>query len=565
MNKNLKNKYLSSAFLLLITSLIVKIIGAVYKIPLTAYIGATGRGYFANAYNLCIPIHGITMGAFPVALSKLVSKYNACGDKKRLKALRVGADRLFFAVGITGTALMMLFAKPYAKYIASSPDCIYTVAVLAPSILFSCLAASYRGYYEGFLNMVPTSVSQLIEAVFKMVFGILFARVSMWYLISEYQKVGTVLGTLASSEQEALSMIYPYTSAGAMMGVTLGSLVSLAYVFLYHKIKCDRAIERIKDYGSPAVKELLSFAFPIMISCAVQSVFQFLDTASIQYSLGNADLSLLKSVYAESLEFAGSSDKDVVTYVYGLFSTALDFKNLIPGITMALGVSAVPAISAAVEVKDKEKLSSLCTCVFKYTTLLSVFGGFFIALNSREILTLFYSSSQDIVDGCDEIVKLFSLTVPVYSIAGTAVFAVQAIGKPEKSILPYCVSGAIRVVLNMLLVSNSKFILNGAVIAGFAGYFIMALWNIVIALRETKMKFSFSQALIKPIFAGICLYFCADYIFKTINLGLGLFMTLVVKGILCVIIFAVLCLIFGCLSLNEIKSFINCKKYSLNT
>ncbi len=551
--------------MLLVTSLIVKIIGAVYKIPLTAYIGATGRGYFANAYNLCIPIHGITMGAFPVALSKLVSKYNACGDKKRLKALRVGADRLFFAVGITGTALMMFFAKPYARYIASSPDCIYTVAVLAPCVLFSCLAASYRGYYEGFLNMVPTSVSQLIEAVFKMVFGILFARVSMWYLVAEYQKAGTVLGSFASSEQEALSMIYPYTSAAAMMGVTLGSLVSLAYVFLYHRIKCDRTIERIKDYGSPAVNELLSFAFPIMISCAVQSVFQFLDTASIQYSLSNADLSLLKSVYAESLKLAGSSDKDVVTYVYGIFSTALDFKNLIPGITMALGVSAVPAISAAVEVKDKEKLSSLCICVFKYTTLLSVFGGFFIALNSRDILTLFYSSSQDIIDGCDEIVKLFSLTVPVYSIAGTAVFAVQAIGKPEKSILPYCVSGVIRVALNMILVSNSKFILNGAVIAGFAGYFVMALWNIIIAIRESKMNFSFLQALIKPIFAGICLYACAGYIFKSIDLGLNIFVTLVVKGVLCVMIFAVLCLILGCLSVSEIKSFINCKKNSLNT
>ncbi len=549
----------------MITSLIVKIIGAVYKIPLTAYIGATGRGYFANAYNLCIPIHGITMGAFPVALSKLVSKYNACGNKTRLKALRAGADRLFFAVGAAGTVLMMIFAKPYAKYIASSPDCIYTIAVLAPSILFSCLAASYRGYYEGFLNMVPTSVSQLIEAVFKMAFGILFARFSMWYLILQYQNGGTVLGTAVSSEQEALSIIYPYTSAAAMLGVTLGSFVSLAYVFLYHKIKCDKTIERIKNYGSPAVNELLSFAFPIMISCAVQSVFQFLDTASIQYSLGNADLLLLKSAYVESLEFAGSSENDVVTYVYGLFSTALDFKNLIPGITMALGVSAVPAISAAVEVKDKEKLSSLCTCVFKYTTLLSVFGGFFIALNSREILTFFYSSSQDIVDGCDEIVRLFSLTVPVYSIAGTAVFAVQAIGKPEKSILPYCVSGSIRVVLNLILVSDSRFILNGAVIAGFVGYFVMAVWNITIAVRETKMKFAFSQALIKPLFAGICFYVCASYVFYNVNLNLGLFVTLVLKGIFSILIFVIFCVIAGCLTFDEIKTFINCKKNSLNT
>lgn len=82
--------------MLLVSTVIVKIISAIYKIPLTAYIGATGRGYFSIAYNLCLPIHALTMGAFPIAMSKLVSKYNAIGDKKRVTALKSASNKLFF-------------------------------------------------------------------------------------------------------------------------------------------------------------------------------------------------------------------------------------------------------------------------------------------------------------------------------------------------------------------------------------------------------------------------------------------------------------------------------------
>ncbi|MBE6720810.1 MAG: hypothetical protein E7571_09215, partial [Ruminococcaceae bacterium] len=183
---NYKNKYMTSAFLLLLSSVIVKIIGAVYKIPLTAFIGAVGRGYFASAYNLYLPVHAVVMGAFPVALSKLTGKYNALDDKQSLAAIQKGSHRLMIKVGLVGLVIMLLIAKPYSELIAASPKSIYTILVLAPSILFSSMAASYRGFYEGFMNMKPTAVSQTLEALFKMVFGLIFARVTMAWLMQTY-------------------------------------------------------------------------------------------------------------------------------------------------------------------------------------------------------------------------------------------------------------------------------------------------------------------------------------------------------------------------------------------
>jgi len=131
----MKQKYIGSALLLLISSVAVKLISAVYKIPLTAYIGATGMGYFNVAYNLYMPIHSVIMGAFPIALSHLVSKYNANANSAKVYSLKKASRLLFFIVGILGTGIMILAAKPYAQLVASEKS-IYTIYVIAPTVLF---------------------------------------------------------------------------------------------------------------------------------------------------------------------------------------------------------------------------------------------------------------------------------------------------------------------------------------------------------------------------------------------------------------------------------------------
>lgn len=558
---SLKSKYLSSAFLLLITSVIVKIIGAVYKIPLTAFIGAVGRGYFAAAYNLCMPIHAITMGAFPVALSRLVSKYNANGNTHMILSLRKGSGRLFALVGLTGMCIMLALSRTYSVWIASSPKSIYTILVLAPSILFSCMAASYRGYYEGFMNMLPTSVSQMLEAVFKMVFGLIFAKLAMAYLYNSYLETGMILGENICSDEQALSMIYPFTSAAAMLGVTLGSFVSLMYLSVYHLINREKGIKYSNFAVHDAQRELLSFSFPIMVSCAVQSVFQFLDTATVQYALGSIGTDTLKSAYYECVSSADIADSDLVTYVYGLLSTALDFKNLIPGVTMALGVCAVPAISSACEMKDSERLSVLINSIYKYTALLSALGGIFLALFSRDILSLFYGkSSPDIVTGCDSLVKYFALTVPFYSLAGTAVFSVQAVGFPQKSIKPYVFSGVIRVVLNLILVRKSGLILLGSVISGAVGYFVMWVWNAGIVCKITKTEFDLLNAVIKPLTVSVLSYFSSKIICSYITFECNLIIKLLIEAAVCGTIFCILCFLCNVLKFSEIIFAFNFKK-----
>ncbi|WP_296080053.1 polysaccharide biosynthesis C-terminal domain-containing protein [uncultured Eubacterium sp.] len=547
---NLKGKYLSSAFVLLLSTVTVKVISAIYKIPLTAFIGGVGRGYFAYAYNLCLPIHAVTMGAFPIALSKLVSTYNSKGDTSKVLSLKKGSFRMFSLVGFVGLAFLLCAAKPYSDLVAHSPKAIYTVSVLAPSVLFSCMGASYRGYFEGFLNMIPTAVSQTIDALFKMVFGLLFAKYSMAYLFQRYQATGMVLGTTACDEQTALSLIYPFTSACAMLGVTLGAFASLCFLSVYSKYHSPKINIRLDTKS--ANKELFAFSFPIMVSTCVQSVFQFLDTATIQFSLNKIDVSVLHSAFFQSLKFVNISNKDLPTYVFGVFSASLDFKNLVPGVTMALGISAVPAISRAFEQKNQERFSALVNSVYKYTVLLSSLGGIVLYVCSEEILNLFYGKdSRDIVVSSVGLVKCFALTVVFYSLAGTAVFAVQAVGLSQKSILPYAVSGVIRIVLNIVLVTDEHFVLYGAVVSGAVGYAVLTAWNIAVLCKYTKIKFDFLRVILLPFAVfGLTLYFCKILFVQPFlpDSTIGL---IIIKAVISLIFYCILCFLCGMLNFKD--------------
>ncbi len=545
---------------MLVTTVIVKIISAIYKIPLTAFIGAVGRGYFAYAYNICMPIHAITMGVFPIALSKLVSTYHSKKNVKMVDSLSKASVRLFSLIGFIGMAIIIVCAKPYSSLIVHSEKSIYTILVLAPSVLFSCMAASYRGYYEGFMNMVPTAVSQTIEAVFKLVFGLLFAKYSMAYLYQEYVTSGTVLNHSAASDEEALSFIYPLTSAAAMLGVTLGAVFSLAFLCLYKKINSKNLIVGRQDIKD-AKRLILSFSFPIMISSAVQSVFQFLDTASIQMALNHVESSVLFSAYESSLHLTSIAEEDLPSYLFGIFSASLDFKNLVPGVTMALGVCAVPAVSKAFESKNKEALTSITNSIFKYTALLSCLGGLVIAVSCEEILTVFYGSgSRDIVIGAKPLVLYFALSVPLYSLAGVAVFTVQAIGVPEKSILPFFVSGMIRVALNYLLITNDKLLLSGAVISGAAGYLLLTVWNIVIIVRCAKIKISLSDIVIKPLLVSMNTIVLFCFCQKALICSSNLYFILLFKTAILLVLYCILCICFGLIRFKEMFAYFKKKK-----
>lgn len=164
--KRKSQSLLNGALVLSVSTLLVKIIGVIYKIPISNMMGAVGRGYFDSAYNLYIPIYNISMAGLPVAVSKMVSQHVALGRYRDVRMIFRVSARLFTFTGILGTVLLLIFAYPYAL-IAKTNEVIPAIIAITPSIFFCCMMSIYRGYYNGLRNMNPTAISQVVEAIGK--------------------------------------------------------------------------------------------------------------------------------------------------------------------------------------------------------------------------------------------------------------------------------------------------------------------------------------------------------------------------------------------------------------
>lgn len=547
MEKGIKQKYIGSAVFMLAAAVLVKLIGAVYKIPLTSYIGATGRGYFSVAYNLYLPVHALTMGAFPIALTKLVSTYNAKNNRARIIQLRRASKKLFFIAGLIGAVAVAALAVPYSNLICSSPKSIYTVFAIAPSVFFSCLCACHRAFSEGFIDMKPTAVSQLIEALVKMIFGLLFARLAMSCLYNCYLQTNTVMGALMKNEEQAFSAIYPFTSAAAMLGTTFGSIAAYAFAKAYTQINYKSYSSRKIEYKS-AYNELLAFSVPLVCATVIQSLSNFADTSSIQYCLTLCDKSVLEEIY-------GVQGEDLFTYVYGIFAAALDFKNLVPAVVMALGITAVPAVSAAFE-SDTARFTRLINEIFKYTVVLGIAGGLVLALFSKDILSLFYSKSNpDIVENAGALLFYSAVTILPCCAAVTSVYCTQALGFAKQTIIPFIVAAVIRILINFILVTKSEINILGSCVSNFLGFTIIIIATMLTIHKKTNTDFDLKSIFIKPIFAGVITYFAVDGIKKYADAFESKIFYLVILLIILVVFYSISLITLKIISIKEIKSF----------
>ncbi len=511
-NKQRKSQtLLNGALVLSIATVIVKVIGVIYKIPLSNMIGTVGRGYFDSAYSLYVPIYTISMAGLPVAVSKMVSQQMALGRFRDVRQIYKVAKRLFLIMGILGTLAMFILAYPYAA-VAKAPNAIPAILVITPSIFFCCVMSSYRGYYNGLRNMTPTAVSQVLEAGGKLVFGLICAKLVISYGYSRFEQGLTVFGQTVADETEALSAIYPYAAAAAAVGVTLGTVVGMIYLMILNKIKGDN-ITKAELVSSPApqnatviAKKLVMFAIPVVASSLVFSITNLIDAITVQnrldYVIAN-NLDYIRSLY--STELANIKDEDVKTFLYGAYSLSLDFKNLIPSITMPLGVSAIPALSAAWAVKNKKQIKVSIESVLRVTMIIAMPCGIGMGVLAQPILSVFYGSGEAAsgVSVAAPVLMAYGFTISLMSLSQPMTNMLQALDKAKLPLISLSLGAVAKLIANYILVAIPSINVNGAVIGTIICYAIIVIFNLISLVKIAKIRINFLSVFIKPTVCGI--------------------------------------------------------------
>lgn len=510
--------------------LLVKVIGLLFKIPLTDMIGAAGRGYFNSAYEIYTPIFAISMAGLPVAVSRMVAENIALGNYREPRMICKVSKRLYILVGIAGTLVLLLAAYPYARFVANERS-LPAVLCVAPSIFFCCFMSTYRGYYEGLRNMTPTAISQVVEALGKLIIGLILAKLVIATGTSQYESgmlasgnvSAVVFGNEVTSLAEANSVITPWAAAGAVMGVTVGSIAAAAFLSIYYKIKGD-GFTRTQLVNSPKsqpsdvlAKKMVKIAVPMVISALILNITNLVDTVTIQSRLTAAiesDMTTVLQMHAEAINEAVSLSRlnindsaEIVKYLWGSYGMALDFRNLIPNLTLQLGISALPALAAAWAVKERNGIKSTIELVLRICMLIGLPAGIGMAALAEPLLTLIYGrgSSSDAIPVVAPIMIVYGLATALMAVSTPITNMLQAIGRTDIPVKSVVVGAICKIVCNFILVGNPKINVYGAVAGTVLFYVVIVTCNLTSLLRISKVKINWGSILIKPLIsAALC-------------------------------------------------------------
>lgn len=482
-----KQSYLKGAVILVAANALVKIIGALFKIPLASIIQEEGMAIFSTAYNLYACMFVIATAGLPVAVSKMVSASLAQNNRAETKKIFKAALTLLTLIGLAGMLVLLLGARVFAVYAVKSPSSYLSIIAISPAIFFVALLSAFRGYFQGHSDMFPTAMSEVAEALGKLIIGLLLA-----YLLMPSGVVNA--------------------AAGAVLGVTAGTFfacVIMAVTFIVRK-RNTRSDGLTAQYTSRSTKqifiELAKVSVPITIGAAVSSLTNIIDVVMIRQRLQT--IPVTQEIFTTLTEFYGLSSTEAVIgslmkikpseILYGAYSGfAIPLFNLPPTIIMSLSMSVVPFISGAFAVKNHAEVKKLSESTLRITMLFSMPCAVGLSVLSQPILAAIYNNAR-----AASMLAILGYAVIFVSLVSVSTAMLQATGHVMIPVRNMAIGGVVKIVTNYIMIAIPSLNIGGAPISTNLCYFVIAALNIISVQKIMKAELSFSGFILRPVLAS---------------------------------------------------------------
>ncbi len=461
MSSNKNQAFMKGALILMIANLLVKFIGAAFKIPLTYVLHEEGMGIFSSSYNMYAWMFVVATAGIPVAISRMVAESRAKGQHSEVKKILRGSLVLMTVIGIIGTSVLFFGARPFSQIMKNS-DAAYGIAAIAPALFFVCIMSVFRGYFQGRQDMMPTAMSEVVEALGKLVAGYALAVV-------------------------LLPKGLPYASAGAVSGVTIGALLGVLLILIIYLFKSKRKEESTyADFGTNRstariIADLARVAIPITIGASVFSLTSVIDMIMIMRRLQDS---------------AGFSESQAL-FLWGSYSGyANPIFNVPPSIITPIGVSIVPAIASAIAGGDLKFARRTTGTAVRVTTIFALPCAVGLSALAGPILTLIFHN-----DSAEQSLTLLALVIVFVSLVMVTNSTLQAVGREYIPVRNMIIGGAIKIVINYILVGMPEININGAPIGSMLCYITILAMNIYAIKKEIGVKFGVVRTVVKPVIA----------------------------------------------------------------
>lgn len=567
------SNFITGAFLLTGAMLAVKLCGMFFKIFLTRIFAVfgddfagIGTGLFSNAYEMYIPLFTLATAGFPVAVSRLISESAAREDYGEVKRIFKSAKPFFLVTGLICFLIMASGSFFYAKLI-EQPYAVYSMLVLSPTIFFGCISSVYRGYFEGLRNMSPTAVSQVIEALFKLLAGLGLAAAAVFAGTDSYSKTGTFFGIKFDSEAEAANTLAGISVAAAIAGITLGSIFSCIYLIVRYK-KSHREIPQEYFLNQNEAKKHKTFllifktAVPIGITSLVMSISSTVDSAVIQHVIYRTALESREELLRyfdgalnHTIPAFPSPENPITihTYLFGCFSCSLTVMQLVTALTQVLGTCAMPNVTTAFTKGSKKEIKKSIETVIRVTMAVVLPSGLGLCFLSYPIMNLFFSGNVAVIGA--KVLKIMGLSVIFIAACTPVCSMLQAIGRISLPLKFFAAGMGIKILINYLFVRNVNLNIQGAAVGSLLAYIYIFFGLFYCLCKYAKVKPNLLNCVLKPLVSALICCFFASAIYNTLSAVMFEKIAVLLSIAVSAVIYLVFLVLLRTFSAEEMKIF----------
>lgn len=456
-----KQDLIKGTFILAAGTIISKFLGVFFRYPIILLLGDEGIAF----YQLVFPLHMFFMGfayGIPIAMSKLISESRAMNKNEQGSILSKGL--LFMAIlGGGFSTLLILFSNEIINFLKWNPGSYYAFLGISFAPFIIGILSVFRGYFQGMQNMYPSAISQIIEQIGRVIFGVGLAYI----LISRGPEVA---------------------SGGAALGTCIGGIFALIFLIIYFMITKDKKQKIIEKESGNFLKKILDIAIPISIGASVPAIMALIDSIVIPQRLAVAGFNYVNSAI-----------------LYGqLTGKASVLINVPLTLSMALNTSIVPILSEYFILKNYKEINRKSQIAYKFSFAISLPATIGLFLLSNQILALIFPGSP----AGGDILKWSSLMVIFIMLFQTTSSILQAIGKENVPVKHLIIGCIFKFTLSWFLTSIPQINIFGSIIGSIVGYLIPCIMNLIVLRKTINNHIDVNESLIKPLISTATMAFC---------------------------------------------------------
>ena len=452
-----KQSFLQGVAVLTAATIIVKLLGFIYKVPLQNILQERGFGYFNTAYDVYNVLLMISTTGLPVAVSRMISQAQALENYAQIRKIYSVSMKVFLTIGVIGTLVMLVFCKPLSVMVTTNENSWAAIAALSPCVLLICIVSAHRGFFQGQSNMTPTSVSQVYEAMIRVAFGLGGAYLML-------KKTGSLV----------------YAAAGGIFGVTAGCIVAVVYL----RIQFGKSNQILRQGGGEAkstrqtMKELLVIAIPITLGSAGLQIINLFDT-------------MMTGALAWSSDAADTAK--------GIYNFCQTIFNLPCSLITPITISIIPTVTAALTKNNVAGARHTEESAVRTMSLIAMPCAVGLAVLSEPIIRLLAGNyGPESVATATPILAYLGIAVIFNSTVLLFNAIMQAHGDVTTPVINMLIGGVVKVIVNYVLVAIPSLNIIGAAIGTIVCYVTITVLDLIAMRRSVTTRPAIFRNVIRP-------------------------------------------------------------------